>query len=525
MATEIIGITELTESQAAKYATHNQALRELEGRLVRVKSRTTTAEPGSPAAGDTYILPTGATGTNWATFTAKQLVHYYGGSWKAFTPVEGMRVWVNDEDQVVVYNGTDWVLDTRMPMLSKSVAGGVDVTLTEAESRYPAIDLTGAITANINVIVTTTPKLIVVKNSTTGAYTVTVKTSAGSGVIVSQGTRSLLYCDGTNVVSIAGAAGNPQGDRKESVRVATTANIDLASAPASIDSVTLSSGDRVLVKDQTTASQNGIYVFNGAGSAMTRATDADTNDKVTAGMFTLVAEGGINPDTLWVLTTNDPITLGTTALSFSQLSGSGATTFLGLTDTPSSYSGAGGQFVRVNTGATALEFATPAGGGNVTGPASSTDNALARFDGTTGTAIQNSSWTLDDSGVMNAADGVLQRPEIKDYSETRATPSSSAGTLTLDMTTANVFEVTLTENVTTLTISNPPASGKAGSLTLILKQDGTGSRTFAWPASVKSAGGTDPTISSAANAIDIYTLLTTDAGTTWYVFTGGQAFA
>lgn len=161
----------------------------------------------------------------------------------------------------------------------------------------------------------------------------------------------------------------------------------------------------------------------------------------------------------------------------------------------------------------------------ITTPASATDNALVRFDGTTGKAVQNSAWTLDDSGVMNAADGVLQRPEIKDYAETRATPSSSAGTLTLDMTTANVFEVTLTENVTTLTISNPPASGKAGSLTLILKQDATGGRTFAWPASVKSAGGTDPTISGAANAIDIYTLLTTDAGTTWYVFTGGKAFS
>lgn len=522
MSTEIIGLDEITASQAAKEVTHNTGLRQLEGRLVRVKSRTTAAQPGSPAAGDTYILPASATGTDWATFTAKQIAHYYGGSWKAWTPVEGTRVWVNDEDAVWVYNGTDWVLDSRAPMLSKSVAGGANVTLTEIESRYPAIDLTGAITANINVIVTTTPKLLLVKNSTTGAFTVTVKTSAGSGIVVSQGTRALLYCDGTNVVSVGGTAASPTGDRKESVRVATTANITL-SGTQTIDSVSVIAGDRVLVKDQSTGSENGIYVC--AAGAWARATDADTSDKVTAGMFTLVAEGGINADTLWVLTTNDPIVVGTTALSFSQLSGSGATTFLGLTDTPSAYTGQTLKFVRVNAGETALEFATPAGGGDVTGPASATDNALVRFDGTSGTSIQNSAWTLDDSGVMNAADGVLQRPEIKDYAETVATPSSSAGTLTLDMTTANVFEVTLTENVTTLTISNPPASGKAGSLTLILKQDATGSRTFAWPASVKSAGGTDPTISSAANAVDIYTLLTTDAGTTWYVFTGGQAFS
>ena len=522
MATEIIGLDEITASQAAKEVTHNTGLRQLEGRLVRVKSRTTAAQPGSPAAGDTYILPASPTGTNWATFTAKQLVHYYGGSWKAWTPVEGTRVWVNDEDSVWVYNGTDWGLDTRAPMLSKSVAGGSNVTLTEIESRYPVIDLTGAITANINVIVTTTPKLLLVKNSTTGAFTITVKTSAGSGIVVSQGTRALLYCDGTNVVSVGGTAASPTGDRKESVRVATTANITL-SGTQTIDSVSVIAGDRVLVKNQTTGSENGIYVC--AAGAWARATDADTSDKVTAGMFTLVAEGGISADTLWVLTTNDPLVVGTTALSFSQLSGSGATTFLGLTDTPSAYTGQTLKFVRVNAGETALEFATPAGAGDVSGPASATDNALVRFDGTSGTAIQNSGWILDDSEVLNAQDGVLQRPEIKDYAETRTTPSSSSGTLTIDLTNGNVFEVTLTENVTTLTLSNPPASGKAGSLTLILKQDATGGRTFAWPAAVKSAGGTDPVISSAANAVDIYSLLTTDAGTTWYVFTGGKAFA
>lgn len=520
MATEVLGITELVDSQAAKYATHNQALREIEGRTVRVKSRTTTAQPGSPAAGDTYILPTSATGTNWAGNDGK-IAHYYGGSWKFWTAVEGARVWVNDEDQRVVYNGSAWVLDTKMPMLTKSVAGGSNVTLTEAESRYPAIDCTGAITANIALIVTTTPKLLIVKNSTSGAFTLTVKTSAGSGVIVSQGTRALVYCDGTNVVAISGA-GSPSGDRKESVRVATTANITL-SGTQTVDGVALSVGDRVLVKDQTAGAENGIYVV--ASGAWSRAPDADTSDKVTAGMFTVVTEGGVAPDTLWVLTTNDPITLGTTALAFAQLSGGGGGTFLALTDTPSAYTGQTLKFVRVNAGETALEFATPAGGGDVSGPASATDEALARFNGTSGTSLQNSTWTLGDTGTMNAADGVLQRPEIKDYAETRTTPSSSSGTLTLNLENGNVFEVTLTENVTTLTLSNPPASGKAGSLTLILKQDGTGGRTFAWPAAVKSAGGTDPVISSAANAIDIYTLLTTDGGTTWYVFTGGKAFS
>lgn len=105
-------------------------------------------------------------------------------------------------------------------------------------------------------------------------------------------------------------------DWKGSVRVATTANINLSSAPSSIDGVTLSSGDRVLVKDQTAPEDNGIYVFNGASSAMTRSTDADSSAEVTAGMTVAVEEGTANADRVYILETNNPITLGTTGLSF-----------------------------------------------------------------------------------------------------------------------------------------------------------------------------------------------------------------
>lgn len=112
-------------------------------------------------------------------------------------------------------------------------------------------------------------------------------------------------------------------DVKASVRVATIANISLSAPGSSIDGVTLTSGNRVLVKNQTTASENGIYVFQGASSLMTRATDADTNTEVNAGLFTFVEEGTIHADTGWVLLTDDPIVLNTTGLSFGQFSGAG----------------------------------------------------------------------------------------------------------------------------------------------------------------------------------------------------------
>lgn len=105
-------------------------------------------------------------------------------------------------------------------------------------------------------------------------------------------------------------------DWKGSVRVASTANVSISSAPSSIDGVTLSSTNRVLLKNQTTASENGIYVFNGSGSAMTRASDADASAEVTSGLSVVVEEGTANQKTTWRLATANPITLGSTSLTF-----------------------------------------------------------------------------------------------------------------------------------------------------------------------------------------------------------------
>lgn len=122
-------------------------------------------------------------------------------------------------------------------------------------------------------------------------------------------------------------------DFKQSVRVATTANITL-SGTQTIDGVSVVAGNRVLVKDQSTASQNGIYVV--AAGAWSRSTDADNSPagEVTAGMYCFVEEGTVNADSGWVLTTNDAITLGSTSLAFAQFNGLGQITAgTGLTKT------------------------------------------------------------------------------------------------------------------------------------------------------------------------------------------------
>jgi hypothetical protein len=126
---------------------------------------------------------------------------------------------------------------------------------------------------------------------------------------------------------------------------------------------------------------------------------------------------------------------------------------------------------------------------------------------------------------INMQDAVLRAPELRDYAETSPAPVISSGTLTLDLETGNVFEVILTQNVTSLILAHPPAAGRAGSCSIILRQDATGGRTLAWPSSIKWAGGTPPPITSAAGAVDVYALITRDGGATWFGFPGGQDFS
>jgi hypothetical protein len=106
-----------------------------------------------------------------------------------------------------------------------------------------------------------------------------------------------------------------------------------ANGALSVDGSTPSVADRILVKNETStnAPYNGIYVVTAVGDGsnafvLTRSTDANASAEVTAGLFTFVEQGSTLADTGWVLTTNNPITLNTTDLVFSQFSGAGTFT-------------------------------------------------------------------------------------------------------------------------------------------------------------------------------------------------------
>jgi len=127
------------------------------------------------------------------------------------------------------------------------------------------------------------------------------------------------------------------------------------------------------------------------------------------------------------------------------------------------------------------------------------------------------------SGTVSAADQLIQRPKFQDVSETVVTANSTT-TYTCNLESGNVFKITLTGNCT-FTFSNPPATGSYGAFRLELIQDGTGSRSATWPASVDWPSGSAPTLTSTATTgKDVLFFETTDGGTTWLGYASGQDF-
>jgi len=124
-------------------------------------------------------------------------------------------------------------------------------------------------------------------------------------------------------------------------------------------------------------------------------------------------------------------------------------------------------------------------------------------------------------GNLDANDKIIGKPVIKDYGEEIKAHGTTGGSITCDMQDGNIHTITLNAD-TTFTFSNPPASGTAGSFTLMLNQDST-ARTVTFPASVKWEGGSVPDLST-VSILYILTFITTDGGTTWYGWLSGSDF-
>ena len=263
-------------------------------------------------------------------------------------------------------------------------------------------------------------------------------------------------------------------DIKDSVRVASTTNIAVASAlinGSTIDGVVVSTGDRVLLKNQAAGAENGIYVVVASGAA-SRSTDADTSAKVTSGMYVFVSEGTANLDMGYVLTTNDPITLGTTSLAFTQFSGAGQ--------------------IIAGTGL------------SKSGNTLSIDTAVTT-DLTTAQTLTNKTLTSP----------TLAKPVINGTNPTGATytPASGAQTVALDCAANNMHIVSGNASGTAITFTVANATNNQPFIVSVLQGGTTVSTIAAWFATVRWAGGTVPTLTATLNKRDTFGFIRTGANT------------
>ena len=297
---------------------------------------------------------------------------------------------------------------TGVATLSSNATVGGTLGVTGATTLSNTLGVTGAATLSSTLAVTGTSTF-----NTATVHNGGITTNPNNNLSISSGTGNTtinLTPQGTGTVDVASkritSVADPTQaqdaatknyvdavktglDVKESVRVATTTNLTAtysngtsgvgatltnsgALAAITIDGVSLSVGERILIKDQTVGLQNGIYTVTTVGSGaaawvLTRATDADANSpivEVGPGMFTFVEEGTTNADNGFVCTNNGTITIGTTAITWVQFSGAGQITAgAGLTKTGNTLD-VGGTTDRITVAADSIDIAATYAGQN-----------------------------------------------------------------------------------------------------------------------------------------------------------------
>lgn len=253
---------------------------------------------------------------------------------------------------------TESVQDVVGGMVSTNTESGISVTYDDENGKLnfdvndPLITLSGDVTGSAtmtnlgNVTITTSvaANSVELGADTTGNYLATISGTANQIEVSGEGTEgraaTLSFPSSVTFPGTVTLNANPtqalQAATKQyvdavseglhihpSVQAATTANIsDLSAPPAAIDNVTLTNNMRVLVKNQSTTSQNGIYVFSSSTGALTRASDFDSASEIQGGDFVFVVGGSTQDNTGWVQT-EIVTTVGADPIAFQQFSGAG----------------------------------------------------------------------------------------------------------------------------------------------------------------------------------------------------------
>ena len=295
---------------------------------------------------------------------------------------------------------------------------------------------------------------------------------------------------------------------KDAVRVATTANLTVTysngtsgvgatltnagtQAALTIDSIVLAVGDRVLVKDQTSALQNGIYTVTNVGSVstnwvLTRATDFDQspNGEIQGGDFTFVQEGTVGSDNGYVVTTNGTITVGTTSIDWVQFSGAGSVIAgAGLTKSGNTLDVVG-TANRITVTADAVDIASTYVG-------QSTITTLGTISTGTwqGTIV---SPTYGGTGVNNGTKTITLGGNLTTSGAFNTTLTATANTTVTLPTTGTLATLAGSEALTNKTINGLTITSTTGTLTIV--SGGTLATAGAFSTTLTSTGTTNVTL-------------------------------
>ena len=410
-----------------------------------------------------------------------------------------------------------------------NVAGNLTGVFSNASSNINIIQ-----DGNINLVANSVSTMVV---SNTGV-TVSGTLSTGTGVITGNGS-GLTALNATNVTA------------------GTLAQARLANSSLTVNGTTISLGSSGTITANTTQYVNvGSYLtganFNG-GTTTTWAVDADTaataskvvardananiyGNNFSGATYTSTVATGTAP---FVVTSTTQVanlnvanagyatTAGTATTAGSATTATSATT-AGTVTTPAqpaitSVGTLTSLAVTGNVSAANFVGALANGTSNVS-ISSSGGNVNITSGGTTSLVVTNTGANV--TGTLNVtanatfgsnlimANNSILSPTFTCYKENISNVSINTSTQTLDLSTTNIFNITLSNN-TTLSFINPPAGGTAYSFMLYCKQDATGGRTITWPAAVKWPNGSVPTLSTGGNKIDILNFFTLDGGTTY----------
>ena len=231
------------------------------------------------------------------------------------------------------------------------LATGIDATkIGNGDVTNSELSYINSVSANVQTALDA--KAIKANNLSDLASASTARTNLGLGTIATQASSSVAITGGT-ITGLGSPSSGSDASTKTYTdnliaglktrvicRVATTANVDLTADlqnSDTLDGVTLATNDKVLVKNQSTASQNGIYKVVASGTA-SRDTDFDTAGEM-AGQMVIIQEGSTNADTIWLNTNDSNMSLGSTSVSFTKVtpSNSGTVTSAGLTQSASEF--------------------------------------------------------------------------------------------------------------------------------------------------------------------------------------------